>query len=124
MVCSCSSDTHHVHKYIIATLHLMLPPLCITQERSIPGVEDVEEPAGMQVQSSWSTESTLGSTATSLDMRTLETASFTLYKNVDPERIEYTPEEMRCNDWMMQIEGEALERVQQEAIDAHSAALQ
>ena len=96
------------------------------QGGSVAGVQTaVEESVDqMKVQSSWSTETTVGSTATSLDMCTLETAPFTVHKDVEPERIEYTPEEMRCNDLMMQIEGDALERVQWEAIDAHSAALQ
>ena len=96
------------------------------QGGSVAGVQAAvkESIDKMKVQSSWSTETTVGSTATSLDMHTLDTAYFTVHKDAEPERIEYTPEEMRCNDLMMQIEGEALERVQREAIDAHSAALQ
>ena len=73
------------------------------------------------VKSSSSLETEAGSMATTLG--TLETSSFTVYEDEDPEKIEYIPEEMRCNDLMMQMEGETLERVQQEAIDAHSTAL-
>ena len=77
----------------------------------------------MKVQTSWS--STAGSTATSFESRiTMETASFAEQETAEPELIGYTPEEMACNDLMIHIEGEALEKVQLEAIDAHSAALQ
>ena len=84
--------------------------------------EAVVESGVIGVQQSWSTETEAGSMATTL--QTLETSSFTVYENVDSGKIEYTPEEIRCNDWMMQMEGEAMERVNQEAIDAHSTALQ
>lgn len=71
---------------------------------------------------SCSRESEAGSMVTTLE--TLDTNSFTLYEGTDPEKIEYTPEEIRCNDVMMTMEGQALEEVKEEAIDNHSTALQ
>ena len=69
----------------------------------------------MELKKSWSTEAESGSIE--------DTSSLAACENVDPGKIEYTPEEMMCNDLMMQIEGEALERVNQEAINAYSTAL-
>lgn len=56
-------------------------------------------------------------------LKTLETSSFTVYEGVDPDKIQYTPEEMRCNDLMIKMEGQALEEVKEEAVNAHSKAL-
>ena len=57
-------------------------------------------------------------------VKTLEMNSFTLYGGEDTEHIEYTPEEDRCNSVMMNMEDQALERVQNKEIDVHSMALQ
>ena len=54
--------------------------------------------------------------------KTLEMSSFTLYGGSDQEEIEYTPEE-RCN-CVMNMEIQALERVENKAIDVHSTVLQ
>ena len=63
-----------------------------------------------------------GSMATTL--KSLDASAFTLYKDNDPAKIKYTLDEMKCNEIMMEMERLALEQVKQEAIDAHSAALQ
>ena len=69
----------------------------------------------MELKKRWSTE------AESVSIE--ETSSLATRENVDPEKIEYTPEEVMYNDLVMQIEGEALDRVNQEAINAYSTAL-
>ena len=57
-------------------------------------------------------------------LKTLEVNCFTLCGGEDAEHIEYTPDEDRCNSVLMNMEGQALEHVENEAIDVHSIALQ